>query len=190
MSESIILDRNFTGSVDEDAQLAQAARQNPANFHQIYIKWLPRIYRYFYFRVENEKDAEDLTSQVFLKAFENITDYREKGCFSAWLFTIAHSRIVDFYRRKQKEISLEEAGILTGGTDLLVESSRREDMDRMLNLIRTLTDEEQELIRLRFVAELSYVEIGAITNRSEDAVRKTVTRLLQRLQTKLEVNHE
>jgi RNA polymerase sigma-70 factor, ECF subfamily len=190
MSETIWIDRTMDGSVDEDNQLALAARQNPAEYRHIYNKWLPRIYKYFYFRVGNEKDAEDLTSQVFLKAYETLPRYQDKGCFSAWLFAIAHARVVDHYRRKRTEVSLDEAATLQTGQDLLARSARREEVDQVIRLLRTLTDDEQELIRLRFVAELSYVEIGAILNRREDAVRKATTRLLQRLQTLMEVDNE
>jgi RNA polymerase sigma-70 factor (ECF subfamily) len=184
------LERKFLSSVDEDSRQALAARDNPAEFRPVYEKWLPRLYRYFYFRVGNEKDAEDLTSQVFLHACEALPKYRNRARFSAWLFAIAHARMVDYYRRKRAVVSLDEMEDLSMADDLPALSDRNEEIQRLLSLLKTLPDDEQELIRLRFVAELSYVEIGEVLHRREDAVRKATTRLLQRLQSQMEVNHE
>jgi len=190
MSETMWLERNFGSSVDEDARQALAARDNPAEFRPVYEKWLPRLYRYFYFRVGNEKDAEDLTSQVFLHACEALPKYHNRSRFSSWLFTIAHARMVDYYRRKRAVVSLDEVEEMSTAEDLPALTDRNEEIQRLLCLLKTLPDDEQELIRLRFVADLSYIEIGEVLHRREDAVRKATTRLLQRLQSQLEVNHE
>ncbi len=92
MSETICLEPRRIQEMDEDFDLVQAAQQNPADFKQLYLKWLKPVYRYFFFRIGNEKDAEDLTSKVFLKIFQDLPRYRNQGSFSAWLFTIAHAR--------------------------------------------------------------------------------------------------
>ena len=74
--------------------------------------------------------------------------------------------------------------------DLLDQTIRSDELQRLDRLIRTLPEEEQELIRLRFVVQLGYREIGAVLNRSEDAVRKNISRLLARLQVQLEVDRD
>jgi RNA polymerase sigma-70 factor (ECF subfamily) len=148
------------------------------------------VYRYFYFRVGNEKDAEDLASQVFLEACEALPRYRDRARFSTWLFTIAHSRMVDYYRRKRTVISLDEVEEMPITDDFSARSDRKEEIQQALSLLKSLPEDEQELIRLRFVADLSYGEIGDILHRREDAVRKATTRLLQRLQSMMEFNHE
>ena len=112
MIEAHMIDGERISSLDEDARLVQAAQENPADFKVIYQKWLKPVYRYFYFRVGNERDAEDLTSQVFLKVYEDLPRYRNRGYFSAWLFTIARARAVDFYRKKKREVPLTEADLL------------------------------------------------------------------------------
>jgi RNA polymerase sigma-70 factor (ECF subfamily) len=177
-------------SVDEDARLAAAARDDPAAFKPVYDKWLPRVYRYFYFRVGNEKDAEDLTSQVFLQVCEALPRYRISARFSTWLFTIAHSRVVDFYRKKRPEIDLDKITQLPSPGNMAVDVDRQEEFDRVTGLLRTCTDEEQELIRLRFFADLNYAEIGVVLHKREDAVRKATTRLIQRLQAQTEVDYD
>ena len=189
MSESILLEIDRS-RIDEDAALVVAAQQNPAEFKLLYTKWLKRVYRYFYFRVGNVKDAEDLTSQVFLKVYEDLPRYRNRGCFSAWLFTIAHARAVDFYRRRPNVAPLEALDKAADGLDPLAQAVHSDEMRQVLRLMRSLSGDEQELIRLRFVAELNYREIGQIQNRKEDAVRKSITRLLERMQSQLEVRHD
>jgi RNA polymerase sigma-70 factor, ECF subfamily len=190
MSETISLDLNPHIYMDEDAKLVLAAQRNPDEFKRLYQKWLARIFRYFYFRVGNKKDAEDLTSQLFLKVYEDLPRYHNRGCFSAWLFSIAHARVVDYYRKGFKEIPLDDFTPAENSPDLLSHSVRQTEIQQLLVLLKSLDVEEQELIRLRFAAELSYQEIGLILNRKEDAVRKSISRLLERMQIQLEVHHE
>lgn len=90
-------DRYETDSRNEDEKLVNAAKKNKLDFRKIYEKWLKRVYRYCYFRVGNIKDAEDLTSQTFLKAYEGLSSYRHRGYFAAWLFSIACAWVTDFY---------------------------------------------------------------------------------------------
>lgn len=190
MSETLWLERNMECSVDEDARLVTAARGDPAAFKPVYDKWLPRVYRYFYFRVGNEKDAEDLTSQVFLQVCEALPRYRNSARFSTWLFTIAHSRMVDFYRKKRPEVDLDKMAQVAEPETMASKFDRQEEFDLVTGLLRTCTEEEQELIRLRFVADLNYAEIGVILHKREDAVRKATTRLIQRLQVQTEVDYD
>jgi len=190
MNQTILWDEPQTKTVSDDSALVLAAQQNPSAFQPIYQKWIKPIYRYFYFRVGNVKDAEDLTSQVFLKVYEDLPRYRSKGNFSAWLFTIAHSRMVDFFRKVNREDTLEKAALIANSTDLLTQLVHGSEVDQLLSLLQKLNERDQELIRLRFFGELSYREIGQIMHRSEDAIRKSITRLLDRMQVELEVEND
>ncbi len=168
----------------------QITQDNLGRFREIYNHWLVPVYHYFYFRVGNSKDAEDLTSQVFLKVYEELPKYRENGQFSAWLFTIARHKVVDFYRTGWREVPLEAIVTLESQHDLLSQAVSSDEIRRLQHLILSLPEDDQELIRLRFVAELGYGEIGIVLNRKEDAVRKSISRLLVRLQNQLEVHHD
>ena len=179
-----------TQPMTDDAALVLAAQDNPAAFQPLYQKWLKPIYRYFYFRVGNVKDAEDLTSQVFLKAYEDLPRYRNNGSFSSWLFTIAHARMVDHFRKGNREITIDKANLIAGSPDLLTKAVHDHEIMQLLSLLEKLNYDEQELIHLRFFGELSYREIGQILHRREDAVRKSVARLLDRLQVELEDYHD
>jgi RNA polymerase sigma-70 factor (ECF subfamily) len=188
MFEANAIDREYASSLDDDERLVQAAQENPADFKPIYQKWLKPVYRYFYFRVGNERDAEDLTSQVFLKVYEDLPRYRHRGCFSAWLFSIARARAVDFYRKSHRQVLLSEAGPLPNEASIMDQTIHNDDLHQVLDLIHRLPPDQQELIRLRFVAELGYREIGSLLHRKEDAVRKAISRILDRIQT--EIDHD
>ena len=177
-------------SMSSDKGKGETAQQSLAEFHELYITWLPPVYRYFYYRVMNAKDAEDLTAQVFLKVYEELSNYRNHGQFPAWLFTIARHKAADFFRKRHPSISLEMTDPIDKALDLQAQVIQTDEIQRLRQLIRTLPEEEQELIRLRFVAALGYREIGLVLHRKEDAVRKSISRLLIRLQNQLEEKND
>jgi RNA polymerase sigma-70 factor, ECF subfamily len=185
MTEISIAGKIPKESIDDDSVLIKEAQKNPQQFKKVYQKWLPSVYRYFYFRVGNQNDAEDLTSQVFIRVYEALPHYENRGCFPAWLFSIARARMVDFYRKNKSDVPLDtvefEFSMQMDDTGL----SRDEILD-LLSLIKRLKIEEQELIYLRFFAGLSFAEIGKSLNRKEDTVRKSLSRLLDRMQMKME----
>jgi RNA polymerase sigma-70 factor, ECF subfamily len=190
MTETILSNVDKNCSIEDEPELILGAQASLAGFKPLYLRWLSPVYRYFYFRVSNSKDAEDLTAQVFLKVYEELPHYRERGQFSAWLFTIVRYQAIDYFRKGPREVSLEIVDPVDDSHDLLTQAVRSDETQRLLRLIRSLPDEEQELIRLRFVVELGYREIGTVLNRKEDAVRKSITRLLARMENQLEVSHE
>lgn len=192
MNRSISLKRHEDCRIVEDAELVSAAQQNPAKFEYLYLKWIKPVYRYFYFRLGNVKDAEDLTSQVFLKAYKDLPRYRNRGSFSAWLFSIAHARLVDHYRKGSRkaarEIDIEKLEIPANLPSPLSQAVRQSEIEQLFSLLNDLNEKEQTLISLRFMAELSYREIGQIMDCKEDTARKSVSRLLDRLKIKMEDN--
>lgn len=178
------------GSREADSEIILKAQQSLAGFKPLYTRWLAPVLRYFRYRVGNVKDAEDLTSQVFLKIYEDLPRYRDQGRFTAWLFTIVRHTAADYFRRRKSEISLETVDPIAETNDPLAQAINTDEMQRLYHLIILLEEDEQELIRLRFVVQLSYREIGEVLGRKEDAIRKTISRLLARLQNQMEVHHE
>jgi RNA polymerase sigma-70 factor (ECF subfamily) len=154
----------------------------------IYHEYVERVYRYCYTRVGNATDAEDLTSQIFTQVLENLSQYRHRGHFAAWLFTIAHRRVVDHYRRSRDEVSLEASGDALGElwsgpqADPLRQTIRSEARQHLIELIKSLRDKDRELLRLRFAADLTYREMAQVLGRTEGAVKMATHRLLRRLQ--------
>jgi RNA polymerase sigma-70 factor (ECF subfamily) len=172
-------------SPDNLQALIAAAQQEPAMFGRLYDHYVQSIYRYAYSRVGSAHEAEDITSQTFMSAYEALARYRERGQFSAWLFRIAQSKINDYFRRSRREVGLDLVAEMQR-EDALGTLIRAEELSRIRSLISQLSEEEQELIRLRYVADLSFAEIGDLLGRREDAVKKSVYRLLARLKGQLE----
>lgn len=176
---------------EEETRAIEMARQDPQAFTSLYRAYVDCIYRYLYSRVENKGDAEDLTSQVFMEALEGINRYRHQGLFRAWLFSIARHRLINFHKRRAPYAEGEGEEIEGSPVgDPYVQTLRDEERREVMNLIGALSEEEQEILRLRFVAELSFAEIGIVCGRKKDAVKKQLYRLLARLESQLEVSHD
>lgn len=88
--------------------MERKAKTNTTVFRKHYQEWVSPVYRYFLHRVRNPKEAEDLTSQVFLKALEQLPNYTENGHFPAWLFTIVRRTSADYFRSHLPTIPLEK----------------------------------------------------------------------------------
>ena len=171
-------------------ELNSQSIKNTANFKKRYQQWVVPVYRYFLYHIRNTKEAEDLTAQVFLKVLEMLPNYTENGHFPAWLFTIARNQSADYFRSHKTTIPIETAEVSADFPPLLDQAVHSDELHRLSQLIQALPEDEQELVRLRFVAELSYREIAIVLKRDKEAIRKQVTRLLNRLQDQLEENHD
>lgn len=163
--------------ISNEPALVEAARHDPDAFSILYQKYLTPLYRYLLNRVNNIHDAEDLTALVFTEVLEGLVKhrYREGGCFAAWLFTIARRRLVDFYRQ-HPSVPLDDPPSPDPG--LLAVIEKDEDLQRLARLLTLLDEDQQELLRLRFSARLSYSEIGILEGRSEAAVKMALYRTL------------
>jgi RNA polymerase sigma-70 factor, ECF subfamily len=184
----ITQENNPSGCVEDD--LARAALRDPAAFQRLYDLWMVRVYRYLYAQTGSAADAEDLTSAVFLAAYQALPRYRPQGQFGAWLFTIARNQVHSQGRKRCREVDLEMAGKLSDGADVQVEADRHDDILRLRRMLQSLPHDEQELIRLRYTAGLSFAEMAGVLNRKVDAVKKALYRLQARLQRQLEVQND
>ena len=166
--------------------LAIEAKTNPAVFGKLYDHFVQPVYRYLYSRVGSRHDAEDLTSQTFIAAYEALPRYRERGHFSAWLFRIARSKLMDYFRRSNHEVDLDAMEIPIEEGDALNQVIQDEELSRLKSLLSRLGEKEQDLIRLRYVADLSFAEMAELLGKREATVRKSVHRLLARLKGQME----
>ncbi len=160
-----------------DPELIEASRRSPKAFAAIYRRYLTPVYRYVYRRLGNVHEAEDITAQVFTEALEGLVGgrYHEGGCFSAWLFSIAAHKLVDFYRLRLP-LTLEDNKSTEENVHAAIEEN--EDQRRLSKLLANLKEEKQELLRLRFSAGLSFAEIAALDGRNEASVKMAVYRCI------------
>lgn len=174
----------------EERELIRAARRDPKAFGGLYLLYVEPVFRYLYSRLGNAHDAEDVTAQTFLAAFESFGGFRQDGHFASWLFAIARHKAMDHFRRRRETMPIDEINEIPHNNDPLNGVIQSEQAAALSKIIRGLPEEERELLRLRFLAALSFPEIAHFLHRNEEAVKKSVYRLLARLQTQLEVPHE
>ncbi|MEA4906770.1 MAG: sigma-70 family RNA polymerase sigma factor [Anaerolineaceae bacterium] len=175
---------------DEDARLISEAKSNPVAFQVLYDHWVIPVYQYFYYRCGDVASAEDLTAQLFLTIYEALPRYQHRGHFTAWLFAIARNLFNKDHRKNRRLVPLSAAREIASPDDLPAEAAHADEIQALRDLILTLPDEQQELIRLRYAAGLRFADIAILLNKSEAAVKKSLYRLQERLQGLMEHNHD
>jgi RNA polymerase sigma-70 factor (ECF subfamily) len=174
----------FQSSISE---IAECARVDPAAFGIIYNRYIDRIYRYICTQVHNIHDAEDLTAQVFMSAWEALPNYEERGLFSAWIFGIARNKVRAFHRKQRGNLPLDQIHEQpTNNPDPFARIETNESLTDLMEIIANLTNEQQELLSLRFGGGLNYRQIGAVVGKSEAAIKMQLSRLLNRLRAEWE----
>ncbi|MEN8097507.1 MAG: sigma-70 family RNA polymerase sigma factor [Chloroflexota bacterium] len=165
-----------------ESELVIRARTDVDAFGDLYEMHVNRIYSYIYYRTGNHHDAEDLTSKVFFKALQHIANYEERGLpFSAWLFRIAHNTVANWHRdgHRERVIALEDVSDrISGGQDptRLVNIAERESL--LLECVKRLPPDRQQLIYLKHVEGLTNQGIASIMSRSEGAIKSLYHRTL------------
>ena len=166
-----------------EKRLVEQAKSGDAEaFGKLYDAYVDRVYRYIFFRVSDVPTAEDITSQVFLKAWQNLGRYQPKGPILAWFYAIARNTVIDHYRTYKQTVSLDAAAPLASKDDKLddwVES--KSDMNKVQESLQYLTEEQREVIVLKFIAEFDTGQIAGRMGKSEGAVRALQMRALQTL---------
>jgi len=174
-----------------ESQLIKQAVDDPVQFGVLYRQHVSKVYRYIYARVSSHAEAEDLTSQVFMVVLQRLPSFAPGSNFNAWLFTIARNKIVDSYRKQRSSVPLEDIqNMPLSADDPFSQLVQKELHSRLGQLVGELSQEQKELLELRFAAELSYAEIGLVIGKSEAAVKMSVYRLLDKLQEKMEKSDE
>ena len=161
----------------------KAVNRDVAAFEQLYSLFIDRIYKFFLYRVGDSHLAEDLTSTVFVKAWQSIDRYQERGApFSAWLYKIARNSVVDHYRKDKENVSLDGQGmILPVGDDLSESVERRFTQKQIRTALGSLKKDQREVIILHFFDSLSYSEIAEVMDKREGAIRTIQYRALRSL---------
>lgn len=170
---------------EADDELAVRAKLDPQAFSLLYRRFAARVYRYAYGRVANATEAEEITSEVFLGALQALEGYRPRGSFAAWLFTIARRRCIDHLRRPT-DLPLGDETAEDSDCSPASQAIERESMERLERVLASLSDEERELLRLRYAAELTHRQIGQLLGRSEAAIKMAMLRLLRKTRARWE----
>jgi RNA polymerase sigma-70 factor, ECF subfamily len=152
---------------------------------ELYLIHFDRIYSYLHVSVGNRHDAEDLTTQTFLKMLEKIGTFKwQSAPFSAWLFRIAHNLAMDHFRARRRWQPEEEVPEQPGEEEPSAELEAMQTIGResMLKLIDRLSPEQQQVLTLKFVFNLPNAEVAAILDKTEGAIKSLQHRALVSLQ--------
>jgi RNA polymerase sigma factor (sigma-70 family) len=158
------------------------ATQN--GFGTKYEEYFPRLFAYVYARVGNAHLAEDLVADVFERAFTKADSLRSDAAFSTWLFTIARNVIISHVRRSSRETIVDPEvmrEIAPARDSVETEVVMQEELREIAQMVRTLPQREQDIISLKFDAELPNPQIAEIMGLSEPNVRVIIFRSLRKL---------
>jgi RNA polymerase sigma-70 factor, ECF subfamily len=167
--------------------------QDPNAFGELYDRYVERVYRYLYFRSGSHPEAEDLTEQVFLKAWEAIGRYRWQGRpFLAWLYRLAHNAHIDHVRTLKPTTSLnnDDRPVELASAAAQVELARTLDADLLARALGQLTPEQQQVIVMKFIEGMDNEQIAASMEKREGAIRALQMRALMSLRRVLELQGE
>ena len=169
--EAALVERAVTGDADA--------------FGELYLLHLDAIYRYVYYRVGDTSDAEDLTEQAFLNAWQALSDYRQRGSpFTSWLYRIAHNVVVDYHRRRKPTAPMPAPERIDRESEqrtALEQVIAVEEAAALAGAIAQLPEEQQQVILLRFIEGLKHAEVARIMGKSEGACRTIQHRALSAL---------
>ena len=175
LEEKRVSESKLPNDFSEAELLERAERLEEDALSELYDRYEMKIYSYIYRRTSNQTLAEDLTAQVFLKMLEAIhNDKTWHSSFSGWLYRIAHNLVIDHYRTRdrQKQISIDDAPVMPDPSNSPVRAAEIAlDAEYLLSAIRRLTDDQAQVITLRFLEGYSFSEIAGMMGKTEGAVK-------------------
>jgi RNA polymerase sigma-70 factor (ECF subfamily) len=176
-----------TWVADGDAALAEAAKADRLAFGELYERYYTRVYRYVFHRLGNPTEAEDITALVFMKALEALPSYQSRrNTFAPWIFRITRNAIIDHYRRRRFQTSIDDLEHHSNDSDparYVLDCERTEELGV---LVQHLSDDQRDVVLLRFAGDLSFAEIGSVLNKNEPAVRMLLHRGLRKMKLVIE----
>ncbi len=163
---------------------------NPSNaeiYAELYDLFVDKIYRFVFFKVNNQEEAQDLTADVFLRVWQYIQEKKKVGNFKALLYQVAKNRVIDHYRQKSRSDVLTDEEILkeiedVRGEDFVKEIEIKSEIKSLESFLKQLKAEYQEVLLLKYVEGYSNSEIAKILDKSTSNVRVLSHRALKILQ--------
>lgn len=163
---------------------------NPGNaeiYAELYDLFVDKIYRFIFFKVNNQEEAQDLTSDVFLRVWQYVQEKKKVGNFKALLYQVAKNIVIDHYRKKSRSDVLTDEEILRDiedarGEDFVKEIEIKSEIKSLESFLKQLKAEYQEVLLLKYVEGYSNTEIAKILDKSTGSVRVLSHRALKILQ--------
>ncbi|MCR4314701.1 MAG: sigma-70 family RNA polymerase sigma factor [Candidatus Uhrbacteria bacterium] len=151
-------------------------------FEQFYKANIDRIYRYVFFRVgRNVAVAEDLVSEVFMKALKNFHKFDPEISQSAWIYRIAHNHLANYFRDQKKSVDLEDVIFTLAGEDGRKTFETREDEMKLYKALDSLAPEDRRLVTMKYLDGYSYKEMAHMIEKRTDALKVATHRAMKKL---------
>lgn len=158
------------------------------NYITYYNDYKDKVFTYFYYNLaKNKEQAEDLTSDTFLKAFDKFATYNDNFAFSTWIFTIAKNTLFDYYKKQKYDLEIDEASEANYSEFLSYETDIWKDLDDKTKLkdfskaLEKLDLAQKEIIVMKYINDFSNKEISEKTWKTEANVRKITSRWIQKI---------
>jgi RNA polymerase sigma-70 factor (ECF subfamily) len=178
---------------ESDSALIARAKEDAEAFSLLYERYVKNIYNYIYYRTGNRHDAEDLVARTFYRALKHFPRYVDRGApFSAYLYRIAHNMVANWHRdNSRRQIVSLDATILTAvkGEEPAAAAEKKDEQEMLLEAVRQLSPDRQDLLILKFVDRMSNAEIAKVMGRTEGAIKSLYHRTLVALRQDL-INKE
>lgn len=158
------------------------------DFLGYYNTFFEKVYRYIFFRVGRNKElAEDLTSEIFMKAMESFDSFDESRPFSVWIYRVAHNHLADHYKKfKPTIVAVEDAeNILKSDTNILKTLDDKLGLEKVQTALETLPENQKQVVLLKYFSEFTNTEVADILNTTEAHIRVLQYRAMQSLRLKL-----
>jgi RNA polymerase sigma-70 factor (ECF subfamily) len=169
-------------SEESDSVLIARAKEDPEAFSLLYERYVKNIYNYIYYRTGNHHDAEDLASRTFYRALKHFARYEDRGApFSAYLYRIAHNMVANWHRDRSRRqvVPLNEMVLSSLKREQpAAMAEQKAEQDVLLDAVRKLAADRQQLLIHKFVDQMSNAEIGQIMGRTEGAIKSLYHRTL------------
>ncbi len=167
--------------------LINAAKQGDAEaFGRLYDGHIKPIYDFIFYKTLNKEIAEDITSTVFMKAWKNISQCKPES-FSAWLYAIARRAVSDYYRQKKENIDIDDCWDLADPENLFAKVETNLQIGAVKEELKKLKNQDRDIIIMRFWLGLSFQEIADYLDKSEGAVKMSLSRTLKDIRTRVSV---
>jgi RNA polymerase sigma-70 factor (ECF subfamily) len=174
LSYNLIMDKS-----EEQNLIKECQQGNLEKFGELYDIYASSIFRFVYFRTRHKEIAQDLTSQIFLRAMEKVDSFNSsRGQFSSWLYRIAKNLLIDHWRVKKADLNVDDFWNLSSSEDIAHVAQMEERVTEVRELLKKLNSEQREIIVLRVWDELSWREIAEILGKNEAACKMNFSRTL------------
>ncbi|MBK9191064.1 MAG: sigma-70 family RNA polymerase sigma factor [Crocinitomicaceae bacterium] len=167
----------------QELEWIKRAKDDPRSFEPLYNKYYEQIFRYIYQRMDDKEMAHDITSQVFLKALNNLSKYEYRGVpFASWLYRIAKSELYQSFRDEKATRTVNvETESLSDMIDEIEEDLSEETREVLLKAIAELSEEDVQMIEMRYFEKRSFKEIGDILEITENNAKVKAHRIIQKM---------